>query len=493
MTVSEINKDPNFKNARPLDVHTWSEFNEVNIFIDKIHSELIQLQGNERINKKLLKVLLLDLYVAWSTDPTMMVMFSRDNNAYRSKSRYNEIHIGKKIVDIVDALVSQNVIQQQKGFNDRRNGIGFQSRLWPSEGLKQRFEKAKFSRFHISDHAQRETVVLRDKDKNAIDDYVENETTISTRSLLSDYNTLLANTHFEIYDLDTPVLNIGQGTKGMRLPINQTDKFVRRIFNNGRWDKGGRFYGGWWQRCPKEYRKRIVFDDIATAELDFSGLHIVLLYAKENINYWTEVNGDPYLIPSIDGIDDTIDLRAAAKLLLLTALNADTPTEAFGAFRQQSANGSAEKRLKDKQLSTILDVLKHKHEPISHKLASGAGIDLMYLDSEITKIIIERFTRHYKCPILTIHDSYIVPFGYDRILYDEMQNAFEKVSTVSFPAIEHTTQYYDILENGPLTDKPTDMSRFMPSARHLKDWQEFKVFKSKPDDPEWLPHWTMIW
>ena len=147
----------------------------------------------------------------------------------------------------------------------------------------------------------------------------------------------------------------------------------------------------------------------------------------------------------------------------------------------------------DQQLSTILDILKHKHEPISHKLASGAGIDLMYLDSEITKVIIERFARHYKCPILTIHDSYIVPFGYDRILYDEMQNAFEKVSTVSFPAIEHTTQYYDILENGPLTDKPTDMSRFMPSARHLKDWQEFKVFKSKPDDPEWLPHWTMIW
>ena len=67
----------------------------------------------------------------------------------------------------------------------------------------------------------------------------------------------------------------------MKLAITQQDKFVRRIFNNSRWDEGGRYYGGWWQRCPKTYRENIVFDGVGTAEIDFSGIHIVIFMPKK--------------------------------------------------------------------------------------------------------------------------------------------------------------------------------------------------------------------
>ena len=43
-------------------------------------------------------------------------MFSRDNNSYKAKSRYNEIHIGKKIIEIVDLLVENNLIHEKKLF-----------------------------------------------------------------------------------------------------------------------------------------------------------------------------------------------------------------------------------------------------------------------------------------------------------------------------------------------------------------------------------------
>ena len=49
-------------NARPLDVHTWSDYSEVNVFVDDIYQHLASIKGNQRINKKLLKVLLLALY-----------------------------------------------------------------------------------------------------------------------------------------------------------------------------------------------------------------------------------------------------------------------------------------------------------------------------------------------------------------------------------------------------------------------------------------------
>ena len=34
-----------------------------------------------------------------------------------------------------------------------------------------------------------------------------------------------------------------------------SNKFVRRIFNNGTFEEGGRFYGGWWQRIRWKLEK----------------------------------------------------------------------------------------------------------------------------------------------------------------------------------------------------------------------------------------------
>ena len=52
-----------YSNSRPLYVHKWSEYSEVNRFIDEIFKHLSSFNGNTKITKKLLKVLLLDLYM----------------------------------------------------------------------------------------------------------------------------------------------------------------------------------------------------------------------------------------------------------------------------------------------------------------------------------------------------------------------------------------------------------------------------------------------
>lgn len=490
--ASEYESGEKYLNARPFDVHTWSAHPEVNSFVNEIYNELTSIRGNERINKKLLKVLLLDLYVAWCADPTLMIMFSRDNNAYVAGSRYNEIKISKKIRDIVDVLEQHGIICQKLGFQDRVANVGFQSRLWASDWLKQKFSEARFDKFATCIHESRESIIQRDENKNNVD-YEDTPETMKMRSLLTDYNALLDKTHIDISDLEEPVIRIKkQGKKrGFVLQIDQKSKFVTRIFNEERWDKGGRFYGGWWQRCPKQFREMITLDHYATAELDYSGLHIVILYAQEGINYWAEVSEDPYRL-GINDFDPEIDLRKAAKLLLLTAINAGDEKKTFGAFRNQADKGSPEKRLTDEQLKALLGALRRKHGPISHKIASGAGIDLMYVDSQITEKLIERFTYHYRCPILTVHDSYIVPFGYDRILHEEMEQAFEQVTGVTNVNLEHTTDYYDIVENEPraLADIP---DRVHCSNRHLKDWEDFRLARQKPTNEPWYPTWTLVY
>ncbi|MDB3910617.1 hypothetical protein N9381_02215 [Paracoccaceae bacterium] len=488
MASSNTVQAETYKNARPLDVHTWSEYPEVNAFVNQLFELISSFKGNKNIGKKLVKVVLLDLYLAWSADPNLKIMFSRNNNSYQAKSRYNELHIGKKLIDLVDLLEAHGFIHQKKGFQDRIRNRGYQSRIWPSEKLISLFYEAKFNPFMINHKEDRECIVLRSEDGDDMP-YEDKAKTKRMRSILTDYNQLLAETHIDIYDLDMPVIEIGEGSKSMRLQVNQQGKFVRRIFNRESFSKSGRFFGGWWQRCPKDYRKRITLDGIPTSEIDYSGLHIVLLYAQEGINYWTEVNEDPYVIHGKNDINPSIDLRKTAKLLLLMAINADTEATAFGAFRQQADHGSLDKKLNNKQLGLLLSHLKRRHVPIAHKLTSGAGIDLMYTDSKITEIIIQRFTQR-GIPILTVHDSYIVPFGYDYLLKQTMEEAFEQVTGIAHPEVDHTQYYPHELHQaeGDVTiDETKSILCEHRSKRHLIDLELFKQFKQKPETPSWLP------
>ena len=65
---------------------------------------------------------------------------------------------------------------------------------------------------------------------------------------------------------------------------------MRRIFNNGSWEQGGRFYGGWWQGIGKDLRHDIMIDNKPTIEIDFKAMHAALLFAATN----QQSEFDPY-------------------------------------------------------------------------------------------------------------------------------------------------------------------------------------------------------
>jgi uncharacterized protein (DUF4213/DUF364 family) len=76
-----------------------------------------------------------------------------------------------------------------------------------------------------------------------------------------------------------------------------------------------------------------------------------------------------------------------------------------------------------------------------------------------------------------------------------MQAAFEVVTGVSQPVVEHTTEYYDILEDEPDARQAKSMNEYpdwTPTKRHLKDYESFKVYKGKPNREQWVPDWTMV-
>ena len=503
----------NLNYSRPLDVHTWSEHPEVNPFVDHVFSMVPDWSGNKAINKKHLKTLLLHLYVVWLEDPPKYTVLQRGHDAYAANSRYNSLHISSKMPQVVDWLVETGLLETHPGFHDRRpGGQSKASRIRPTEALIQMFKDVRFGPLDIGHHEERECIVLRDIDQKtgkAIEvEYDDTEATWAMRRDLTAYNKLLKDCYIDIPSLETNFIDLGLDINGnpARIMVNQRDKFVRRIFNRGSWNKGGRFWGGWWQRCPKAWRRfdphtghpGIFINDKPTIEIDYSGLHMVMLYAQQGIDYWTDIGADPYAIELPEGIGLEVtpeELRDLCKTLVLMAINARDDKATFKAFRQDAEPGSPEKSLKDKQLGVILQALKDRHSPIADKFASDQGIDLMRKDSEITARIINHFTAQ-GIPILTLHDSYIINDGSEYQLEKVMQKAFEQVTGITQVKLKaESSASGDMVDayNDALSETPEDYPKIRATLlmglaqrsdpprtqRYLSQLEEFRKWKGE--------------
>lgn len=82
-------------------------------------------------------------------------------------------------------------------------------------------------------------------------------------------------------------------------------------------------------------------------------------------------------------------------------------------------------------------------------------------------------------------------------MHQEMQVAFERITGISHPVAEHTTEYFDVIMQEPHTDHPVELEHNHyagpPSQRHLKDLELFREFKGKPQREDWVPDWTEVY
>ncbi len=431
--------DRDYQHSRILDVHRWSEHKEANLFVDEVYNSFLnrQEQENARIKKKHLKVVLLDLYVAWLNDPDLNIAVHMSPAAYSNgavfssgKSRYNELNVKVSTIDIVHRLDEAGLIGRKDGWQDS-GGKGFLTRIWPTPKLTKLFEDAAFGYFDIRYADNRETVILRDEDK--VDaPYDDTRMVRDMRQLLYDYNKLLEKTFIDIQSLDVPRIELPekkrrrQSNKQVFVNITHHDKFVQRIFNNKTFDDGGRFYGGWWQRIDGEYRKNIRMNDVPTVEIDYSSLHVILAYTEAGLDYWQNTDKDPYDLP-VRGVNNPEHSRDITKLFFLLSLNASDQQALFKAFRSELNYKAYPYTFPDEVLAELLDTIKQGHPDIAHLICSGAGLKLMNIDSRICEYVIADFVRSDK-PILTVHDSFIVPFGEEDRLLQLMREAFEHVT-----------------------------------------------------------------
>jgi hypothetical protein len=205
-----------------------------------------------------------------------------------------------------------------------------------------------------------------------------------------------------------------------------------RIFNNGQFDQGGRFYGGWWQNIPSAWRGLIVMDpfNTPTLEFDYSGLHVKLLYAKEGQHY----EGDPYTIEGLPQYS-----RPILKLVLLVALNASNIDEAAHAIRQRiNRDGLKWDEEQDMEIDVLIQTFRHFHEELNQAryFFSGYGVRLQYLDSQIAEYVMVEAMKE-GIVILPVHDSFIFAEPFKDKVVKLMDTGYERLTGFN-PEIEES-------------------------------------------------------
>ena len=115
--------------SKPLDVHHLSEHKEVKKVINQILAEMKDsgALGRSPVVKirKHLKVVVLDLYLTYSSDPLAYVAYSRRATSY-SKTRLSQLYLNyRPMMRVVDGLVDLGYIENHKGFLDRSRGLAF--------------------------------------------------------------------------------------------------------------------------------------------------------------------------------------------------------------------------------------------------------------------------------------------------------------------------------------------------------------------------------
>jgi hypothetical protein len=218
--------------------------------------------------------------------------------------------------------------------------------------------------------------------------------------------------------------------------VDFTRKRLHRIFLDRRFDRGGRFYGPWYQNIPKEYRPRIMIDGAPTMELDYSALHPNLLYYYAGVD---PPKGDLYELK-----DYSEDTRNFMKAMFLRMINSPSPYEAKGSIREAafyiSKKTKKRKRrikipaelgkLDDKYLDPLIDKFLEKHKPLAERYifkVKDLGNILQNVDSQLAEKVLLYFA-YENIPVLPMHDS----FRIDARVYDKLEEIMHRAIITNF-------------------------------------------------------------
>jgi hypothetical protein len=334
------------------------------------------------------EALICDLIHRELTCPGGWLAMQLSHTALGSRDRYKSKAISKTIKDVLNYMTTAEMEQAEQC-----KGIWVPSD--PGLSLLTTIRAGKRLRYWIREHGltcddfrldpAQEIIVLKDSkedhnDSGAWLQYNDTEQTHNYRADLTLINNALAEAeiHYCLCHSDEEKVDI-------------TDRRLRRYFNNGSFEKGGRLFGGFWLNMSKIRRRGIRIQGRPTVTLDFGQMNARILYGLAGKDFATE---DAYTIPGLE------DYRDGVKVVFNSMLHRMQPMK-------KKPRGTSElfpERIRINQITTGIRI---QHHPIANLFYKGIGLDLLYKESQILVEVLTRLLRQ-GITALPVHDAVIV-------------------------------------------------------------------------------------
>ena len=193
-------------------------------------------------------------------------------------------------------------------------------------------------------------------------------------------------------------------------PVNAEARRLQRRFTQGRFDSGGRLFGGFWETLPKEARLRdIRINGEAVVELDYSQFNPTVAYSLAKAS---PADGDAYTLSGLEKYRD--EIKDVFNSMLFKH-----PVRKF----PQNKRGRIPKQVK---VEEVVNAILRRHPALKQVFSSGViGHELQFIESEImVAVLLECLKRNIV--VLPIHDGLLVNYPPYPAVRDIMEREFNK-------------------------------------------------------------------
>jgi hypothetical protein len=364
------------------------------------------------IFKKQIDALLSEMTCAELRSPGRGLIIPLTNRVLGKKDRYRPKILSQTLPEVIRVLATPEMdyITVEKGRENPfvpNKGVG--TVIKAGWRLKDRIDEHNLTIDDFGQDLDQEVVVLKDSKQGLFEkgkrlEYRDTEKTLSDRKKLRKINSWL----------DSADVAIMSQTGQPLTAVNE--RLLKRVFNNGQFDQGGRLFGGFWQNMKKEARlDQILIDGMDIVELDYSQAAVMIMYGLVGVNPSFE---DAYLLPGLE------HNREGVKKVLNAMTQSPKPLQRFPAGTRSMFDGH--RMLAVTQLTDL--IMKH-HSPIAHLFYANKGLYFMYLESEIMLEVLTRLVD-MKVTALPIHDAVLVAEKHEGLAREVMVNSFQELTGV---------------------------------------------------------------
>lgn len=376
--------------------------------LDRIQAEVEEWEARRRRDREAadrfrscLRALCLDLDAAYRHDVAMVIGVRRDTTALTRNPTYPDFVTARPFLDALNGLIATNHVEH---VSIGTEASGQSSRVRGTQKLRECLRIGERSAPELEDHSDLIRLKLGKRDAKKRVRFIANDQTLKWQQNLERINHMnagysigidLTKDNWAKVEAERRASGANEAKKD-RKPfeyerVNFTNTRLIRSFSSKDWRHGGRFYGGWWQSIPKEYRQFITINEKATCEYDFSSLHLRLLYARVGAPVPHSIA--PYDMPYGEHWRDTV--KAAFNIMLNTKR---PPSPELVPDFSHARMGMSWR--------SFLQGIREHHSAIKHFFNTEVGTELQRTDADIAEAVLLKFVSMQQ-PCLPMHDSFI--------------------------------------------------------------------------------------